>query len=395
MSFKKIILIAFIILFGINFYQFHDFADFSNTNKVLGLLIILLIFIFNRQSKIYMPSKKYLNLYILGLVGSVFMSYFFWKQPIELSIFSLKSFMFIFFYYALHRLRPTLKEINYVIYVIGLGYVLIYILNYFLYPDHLFGAQASERRGTLTFNILGVIFMILTMFKSYQNILKKKALLTNFIIVFLCLLSVILRASRNSIFSVIVTLLIYQFFIGRSISKKVITLILSTFILFILWTNFNNIFINIFEKTQTDLSEGLEYVRFLSGYYYLFEHSPSVWNFIFGNGIFNGSSSYGKYFMETLWVERGFYAEDVGIIGFWSYFGFVTLIAYFGIISIFFKKYNPLFIRMFAFYLFLMSLATYDSYQPDSLILQSILLYVSDLNHNQSLVTKNLSNYKN
>jgi hypothetical protein len=49
---------------------------------------------------------------------------------------------------------------------------------------------------------------------------------------------------------------------------------------------------------------------------------------------------------------------------------------------IFFKKYNLTYIRMFGFYLILMSITTYDSYEADSLILQPILLYVCDLNFN-------------
>ena len=383
MNFKKRILLLIIILLGINFYQFQEFESLMNYSRFIGLFIILLIIIFNKSTKLLTPSKKYLYIYITGVFLSVIACYFFWNQSLILSIISLKMYMFIFIYFALHRLKPTIRDVYYVITLIAIGYSIVYLLNYLMYPNYLFGNKASERRGTFTFQVYGSIFCVFSTFRYFSlAFIKKKITNKNIFLFSLFLLVILLRAGRSQIFAIILPITIYYLITGSFNFKKVIIsffLILAGYFLFI---GFEDIFTSIYLKTKSDFGEGNDNIRLLSASYYLFDHSPSNWNIIFGNGVYNGESEYGKYVLDTLWDYYGFYAEDIGLIGFWSYFGFITLFAYFRIMMIFFKKYNLTYIRMFGFYLILMSITTYDSYEADSLILQPILLYVCDLNFN-------------
>lgn len=383
MNFKKI-LITIIILLGISFYQYKDLIVMYNSCRIIGLLLILLIIFFKKPTKLFMPSKKVLNLYLIGLIFSVFTCYLFWKQSLGLSILSLKAYWFMLIYYALHRLKPTTQEIYNVISLIGIGYVLVYLLNYFMFPDHLFGSKSSERRGTITFHIYGSLFNVFNIFRYGYLIFFKKVRKKTVILLFLLfVLVVILRGGRNQLFAVYATALFYYLKNVDMSAKKLFNLIIFSSFIYVIFLGFQDIFYSIFDKTYIDFKDGKNNIRVLSASYYIFEHSPSIWNILFGNGMFNGESEYGDFIMNTLWTDYGFYAEDVGLIGFWSYFGIFTLVVYFYMLSIFFKNHNPLFLKMFAFYLILMSFATYDSYEPDSLILQAILLYISDKYFNQ------------
>jgi hypothetical protein len=383
LNLNKRILLLIIILSGINFYQYQGFESLMNYSRFFGLFIILLIIIFNKSTKLFTPSRKYLNFYMIGIFLSVIACYFFWNQSFLLSIISLKMYMFIFVYFALHRLKPTINDIYYVITIIAIGYSIVYLLNYSMYPNHLFGNKASERRGTFTFQVYGSIFCVFSTFRYFSlAFIKKKSSKKNLFLFSLFLLVILLRAGRTQIMSILLPIVIYYISNGKFNFKKVLNsffLMLAGYLLFI---GFEDIFVSIYSKTLSDFSDANDNIRLLSANYYLFDHSPSNWNIIFGNGIYNGESEYGNYVLNTLWDYNGFYAEDIGLIGFWSYFGFITLFAYFRIMLIFFKKYNNIYIRMFGFYLILMSITTYDSYEADSLILQPILLYICDLNFN-------------
>ena len=383
MNFKKIF-IAIIILFGIRFYHLQVLAPISNTLKVAGIIMIFWIIFFYRPTKLLSPSKKYLNLYIVGLLLSVFACYVFWKQPFVLSILSLKSYWFLLIYYALHKLKPTVQEIYDVISLIGIGYVFAYLISFAMYPDHFFGEYSSLRRGTITFLFPGSIFNVFNIFRySYLIFYKKRRRKTDIVLLILFVLVVLLQAGRNQMLAVLLSPLFYYLKSVNFSAKKIFNQIILSLFIFIIFLSFQEIFYSIFDKTYIDFQAGKNNIRILSANYYIFEHSPSIWNILFGNGMFNGDSEYGDFIMNTLWTEYGFYAEDIGLIGFWSYFGTFTLVIYFYMLSIFFKNHNPLFFKMFAFYLVLMSLATFDSYEPDSLILQAILLYISDMYFNQ------------
>ena len=145
-----------------------------NYSRFIGLFIILLIIIFNKSTKLLTPSKKYLYIYITGVFLSVIACYFFWNQSLILSIISLKMYMFIFIYFALHRLKPTIRDVYYVITLIAIGYSIVYLLNYLMYPNYLFGNKASERRGTFTFQVYGSIFCVFSTFRYFSLAFIKK-----------------------------------------------------------------------------------------------------------------------------------------------------------------------------------------------------------------------------
>lgn len=374
---KKISLMLLIIFFATTFYQFNLFVEYDNSFKVLGfILLFLTVFLSRNGTK--MSFSNLIKTYFIGIFFSCIFCLFYWGQSLIISALALKAYYFMAFYYAIHAIRPSLREINFTILVLGLSYVMTYFINYVTYPELTFGIRALERRGTLSFSIVGTTFMVYSLLLSfyYVRFFKKRGYI---IVILLCLSVLLMRASRNAIFAVTVALFVMNFSFIRGLSKYVLGFLFFSILLGFTYLNFQDYFDGLFSLFQSELSLGGNYIRLRSVYHYIFEHPPSFWNYIFGNGFFSGKSEYGDYVINTLWRKRGLYAEDIGLIGFYSYFGIITLMAYIFMLIKLLKKYNFFPVRIFALYLVLMSLATMDSYQLDGILLQTMLFYVSDI----------------
>lgn len=378
LRFKKILLMLVVILLATTCYQYNILLEFSNFFKIAGVSLIAIILVFNKTNNSEKSFNKLIKLYFLGIFLSVVFCYIYWGQSIITSVFALKTYYFMFFYYAIHALKPSIREINFTIITIALGYITAYFVNYISFPDLIFGLVGRERRGTISFTIAGVTFMVYTLFLCFYNIkfLKKKIYI---LLLILCFIVLFTRASRNAIFAVLFSIFIFTFIYTKGFEKKVFNVIFFTLGAIAVYFSLSEFIDGLFLKMDSDLSQGEDYIRLQSAYYYIFEHAPSTLNLIFGNGKFSGTSDYGDYMMNVMWAKRHLYAEDIGLIGFWSYFGIVTVIAYFLMLGKFLKKYNFLPIRMFALYLIIMSVATMDSYQLDGILIQSMLFYLSDI----------------
>ena len=355
---------------------------------IFGVLLIIFTILFNTKSRNIKSFDKLIKIYFIGIFFSMIFCYLYWDQSFITSLFALKTYYFMFFYYALHRLKPSFKEIHYTIIIIGVCYILAYITNYINFPDIIYGLKGRERRGTLSFTIAGVTFMIYTLFLSFYNIkfLKKKKYIFLFMLCFIVLFT---RASRSAIFAVCFSLFIFNYLKTIGFEKKIFNVVYYLIAAGFIYFNFAIFFDGLLFKIESDLSDGDNYVRIRSAYYYIYEHSPSIWNYIFGNGKFSGTSDYGQYMMTTMWKRRGLYAEDIGLIGFWSYFGVITLTTYFVMLHKLLKKDNFLPIRMFSFYLIIMSITSMDSYQIDGIIIQSMLFYLTDISLTQMNINGN------
>ena len=374
---KRCILIL-IVLFNIRFFQFNLFDGGTNILKISSFLILLLILLLSKVKAKTLPYKNLITYYFIGLLISTFMCYFYWNQSIVVSLLTLKSFYALLFYYGMHKLRPTIKDVNFVIFFLAISYSICYIINIINYPNLIFGTEGVFRRNVLTFNFVGWIFLIYAFIYSFYKVFNQRNFVYGFFI-FLFLIFIVLKSSRSAFFALFLGILIQNLLIGRFTIKRFINFILLIISLIPIYFILSESISLIIEKTGEDFSLGEDYIRIQTTYYYVFEHSKSFMNLIFGNGYPSSKSEYGNFIFNDLWYKRGYYAEDIGIIGFWSYFGLFTTFIYFAILKRLLKKFNPTYIKVFAFYLLFMSITTYEFYTQDSLILQPFLFYISDL----------------
>ena len=210
LRFKKILLMLLVILLATTCFKYAELLQYSNGFKIAGVLLIVLILVFNKKSNIEKSFNKLIKLYFLGIFLSVIFCYIYWGQTLLTSVFALKTYYFMFFYYAIHALRPSAKEVSLTILIGGFLYILAYLINYVTFPILIFGEMGYERRGTILFNVTGATLMIYSLFLSYYNVkfLNKKKYL---VVLIFCLLVLLLRASRNAIFAVVFSIFIYTF----------------------------------------------------------------------------------------------------------------------------------------------------------------------------------------
>ncbi len=375
---RKTILLTIIILLGISFYEFSFVDSFSRFLILSSFTVIVLISFFGERHHLPKQFSFPLIFYFFGIFLSVIACKLYWDQSILQSFLALKSFYLMFFYFTLHVIRPTIKEIHRVVILISIGYVICYSISLITYPDILFGSKAISRRNTISINIFGVIFLVYSIFLTfYKSFIEKKRMYLFLFLIFLTF--IFIRASRNAIFAILFLLIYFYYLRNRFSLLKFFQILLIVFAFIFSFGLYQNYFDTLVNITMSQFFEGNTYIRIQSLLYYLFEHSQNNVNLFFGNGIFNADSNYGKYVVNSLWKNKGFYAEDIGLIGFWSYFGVITLFSYIYMIFLMLKKHNSMPIRYFSLYLIIMSFATMDSYMTDSLIFQPLVFYMSDI----------------
>lgn len=131
------------------------------------------------------------------------------------------------------------------------------------------------------------------------------------------------------------------------------------------------------------------YNRNLSYYYFLFEANKNIFTAIFGNGFLSAHTS---SLMARL-MDEGIYNSDVGFIGYYNQFGIIPVIIFISLsIKGIRRKYLPLYVRLYAFYILVGSL-TIMYFGQDIKIICFIVYYYLFVyySHRQSVSPANLS----
>ncbi|MGB1430484.1 MAG: hypothetical protein ACPG6J_01390 [Flavobacteriaceae bacterium] len=349
----------------------------SNQGHILAVLIMAVGALRSRPV-VEDQSKHLLSFYFIGLFLSAVMAWYFRGQNLLTSVLALKAYYSWVLYFTLHGLRVNERFLSGLILSCAIVYVVCYQINLVTYPDIWFGQKVTDARGSLRITFLGEAFMLYSIFLLVRKLLVSFNWL-HLILIFAFMATLFLRAGRSSIFSVflvIVWLAVWKSRITRLQLVMVTFLILGAGASFFVY---GGIWDGLISASIRDADLGADYIRLLSANYYLFDHPEHWLNWLFGNGFHSGRSEYGQMVMGKLWGLRGFYAEDIGLLGFWSYFGLFTLVPYLLIVRKMFDKGAGLDINGYAFFLCLMAVTTNASYTFDSLLLQPILLYLLDL----------------
>lgn len=370
---KKIIFIV-LCLSAISFFQ----PTFINIEilkwfNILGAIIILMISIDSILRK-NISTSKILNLYFIGIIISVISAYLFWKQGVFESLIAIRSYFYVLIFYVIRVWNLKWNFIKKIIIIFGVIYAIFFLLNFFSYPNILFGNKVAARRDTISSNIFGIAFAISGFIFIVQNLFKKFSLL-NFLLSLFIASTFVLQASRTNLFAIFFVV-VFMYFSNNKLSlKKIFLGLVISSIMYISYIQFESIFNEMLTNTHDQYNIYDENARYIAAKFYLNEFSPNVFCEIFGNGFPTAKSKYGIYQTKTLW-NRHIYAQDIGIIGFWAYFGLVTV---FSILAIFIKMFKSNIIEIKGFVLFLIftGLTTYNLYMPDFLILQGILFSFS------------------
>lgn len=382
-NFQRIVIFSLVVI-ALKFFEIRFLGDFLGIKFPFLILLILnlcgLIFFFNYKSQFSLPVQ----LLTFSSFFSIAIAFLYWGQSISDSLTKTIPIAIFPIFFLLKKLNIKVKIIEQTIIFLGLVYVSLYIYQY-LNPNYAYFGYAlvnefgeyEESRGVVRIVFPGAGIFWLAVLISISKITQKKRPVYFFFIL-AGLVIPFMQAIRQIIAMVI---LLYSFHFGKylDLGKKIALAILFGATSFIFFTSDLKVIEGLKETMEKDKSEGTKYVRFITAEYYFTEFSDNLATKVFGNGVPNEKSEYGK---ETIRLqEREIWLEDVGLAGMYSQYGILAIFAWVIIayksLSIKVPK-NYIYCKYYLWLVLLTSLTSGSIYNIHYAVSTILVLYIFD-----------------
>ena len=292
--------------------------------------------------------------------------------------------------------KPTEQQVIKVFTIVAFAIFALQFTQQFFPNQAMFGVRELEytnkvleqRNGIYRFRIgNNCVFTLPILFLAWVRILRKRDI-SQFMTFVIMFLSVYLTLTRQVIASALVTL-----FLGVYLFKlrpnKLIMFFMYVLVATVLILNFNSVFGAFFEQSSTELDSD-NYIRFLSGEYFLEESLKSPLVFLFGHGVPSGGSAY-DLFLNKL-GDIGYYTSDVGVIGAAYEFGYIYTFLFYVLgfyILIRYRKVIPSYLQMSVLAMTIYSIMIFSILQAAGVIAWSMILYLCELHIRRSPLRMN------
>ena len=352
---------------------------------VMSIFIVIIFFL-----KCRLTARQHFRYYVLFLALYPFLSIIYssteYGQPIFDGFKATLPSLIWLSYFLLHRFKMKEGSIMRIFFYIALFTLAVQVIQQFTYPKVLFGAfledssgfdevLVSRRNGLwrfrMGFNGYFTAFAAFVIWVKNKN-LPLKTTLTLF---FLMFVSIYLTLTRQVIIAFLLTF-IFSYFMNKE-RLKVWNFFIGIFIVGFIIAYSEQLFGSLMEKTREELTS--DYIRFVSGKYFLSETLSSVKAMLVGHGI-PTSGAYQKLSIELM--ESHYFVSDVGFIGAMYNYGIpYALACYALLLNLYFarQKVVPSYIRMFVVYTTIMSLMIFPLYGPLHYFLWCCIIYMCDL----------------
>jgi hypothetical protein len=349
-------------------------------NFYYDILLVLVLFAIPTIGKFLFTSANYLFSLPIKLIGisivcSMMMAYFFWGQGLMDDIFSELPIICYLFYFFLMGKGISTKSVERIIIIIGICYTVFYLVSFAINPIKLFEYKEAKDRDFLRIFLFGDGFLFLFYFLSLNKIAlgKSKIWLLASLASYLC---IILNQTR--VYMISTAIITVVFLLG---SKKLwikfisISLVVSV-LLIVPQLDYVK---NLQKKTQSDLKGSDDYIRIKAAKYYLDPFQPSTLTRIFGNGFAIGNDSYFSKVVGDLQLKKGYYTQDIGLIGLYVNLGIASVVAFLIIFIRAIKtklKSEYVYLKMFIVFLMFTCLTTDSTFSSSYIMAIVFTLYL-------------------
>jgi hypothetical protein len=388
----KNIIVTLVFLCSISFFELRIIP--SSLLQGIGFLgicimVVFLIFhfIYDKTPRLKKHFAIEIYLVFISLILSMFGAYIFHGQDFKTTALVQRYMYFFLFYFFLHQLKPDPYFLMRLFVYFGLTYAGLYFLQFMVHPFSIVQSKAFYDRGTLRIFFPGANFLFITFFLSIiQYFLTRNRIYIYFILIGFIIF--ILLGTRQVLFTVILVTLMYILLSNKVQNKiAVFTLILLSAVAF--FFIFQEIFLSMLEVSKKQNANIEGDVRYRAITFFLFDFFPNRISYITGNGVASANSAYGVM-VNNLKLYRGFYQTDIGLIGDFSKFGLVFLIAQFSIMFriLFLKIEEKLVFIKLVFWSMAITLITGGSIAAgDSITSVCSMLYLVDAFKRQDKLT--------
>jgi hypothetical protein len=378
-TFQKVFLIVLVIM-SINFFEskilFQNGLLHYTTPFLFIALIMFFPYVFFKNNGFVLPVL----LISFSIFFSIFMANYSWEQSFLDTILATIPYLlwFCFFYLLKHKIPIPFIEKTVVVY--GIIYMCLYFFQFVNSSNPMFGwgDEFDTSRGIVRIVFPGGGLFFLSLFIALNKLTTTKSNRMFWLVLVLVGLCIVIMQTTTQFIVAVFGIFAFHFLRNSKRLTKVISMIgILTIYLLILNTQ------NLLKKAlitgnEDHTSNGFEYIRILSGTYFLTEFSPDNLSKIFGNGVSWGDSPpYGE-FVTNLKESNNFDLSDVGIISVYAMFG---IFAVFGFVLIWIKSFviplplNYYYLKYYLWFLLITCLTSYSIYNYNFLITNVFVLY--------------------
>lgn len=250
---------------------------------------------------------------------------------------------------------------------------------------------AEVRNGILRFRIHMNGYMAMPVLLAFWCFIKNKMIDSNMlVIVVMMLISIYLSLTRQVIAACLLVFLM-SFFIGKEHKFKDYFIML--LIVIGLYYAYDILFEELSVKTMEETKDSN--IRVIAFNFFFDRDTEDIFAWLIGHGMpKNGTFSHEMSMITNMQI----YSNDVGFIGKWFYVGLPFVIICYNFLYLLFwkyKKYTPLYIRLFVIYGTVMSFMIFPFDRPSYYFIWSVMAYITDLHINNSPLALDATKSKN
>lgn len=398
------LLILFVLLSRLFVYRGIDWngALGGGLGNILYFLLAIVMLKECYGTKRIIKGNIYRGVVLLSVVfvGSIIIAFVNEGQSFYYSFKGLCSYAYVpvLLYFYLNAKQVDNNTLIRTLVVLFLIYLIIYAYSYAIFPDYCFGMVSNIEEGLLNdFENRGVFRTgipyedLITIFFLYvvSNKLENRHRLMLF---FFLLFLTVIRGTRFIIAGTfLLGFLLYLKQAKGNILRSFLGLLIVILIIYMYFqiAGVPSFLENYIELSQKDQESGEENIRVLMTMHYLFNFDASWTEILFGHGLAVKSSF--ADIKQNL-TQYGFYADDVGYVEFYLYFGILGIAGLFYLLYSVVKTKVPrqfLFAKYYIYYIFVTMLC--GRYLLNNMALFVTMLYL--IEHNK-IVLSNKSLWK-
>jgi hypothetical protein len=315
-------------------------------------------------------------------------------QSFMQSLYSERAIFYFLFYFLLHQMKINVRDLEIIFIIFGFVYMVLYLIQYTLFPRILFDVFMFKDRGTVRVYLPGSDYIAVAVFYFAQKFFTTNHL--KYLLLVFMLYSIFILLGGRQTMILMAFFLVLLLFSKRVKSRMGISIIIGialTLVFFI----FKDIIDQMIITTQWDLGKGKDYARIRATTFFLTDFYLSPWAYITGNGVPSNDSQYGKEILS--YVSKGLYLGDIGTIGHYVMYGAFFIIGVLGIcFKVLIKKFENIYSYLkYIFIGFTFSLITGPGFgNSDFIVFICCALYIVDVSLNnvkqEKLKLKELKN---
>ena len=310
----------------------------------------------------------------LSIIFSIMMAYFFWGQGIMDNIFSEISIICYLLYFYLMAKNIPVKIVEKVIIIVGITYVCFYLISFAINPVKIFEYKESNDRDFLRIFLFGDGFLFLFYFLALNKYMFSKSKIWLMMALLTCL-CIILNQTRVYMIAVAIITVFYLLGSKKIVVKFLVVAVVITALIIVPQLDFVK---NLQKRTQSELKKSDDYIRVKAAKYYIDDFQPSAATKIFGNGFPMPETYFGKT-ITNLHEKRGYFVQDIGLVGLYTTMGVIAVIAF---LIIFYRGVKVkltedyVYLKLFIIFLIATSLTTDDTFSGSYVIAIVFTLYL-------------------